>query len=498
MIKHPSFKLLLFLFLWLSSGCGESDLGYLTFRLSWPSKEHQSTKAPERQNLSSIISQQSASVNPMADYTSVAAIRASLWQGSTRVKEIRYDYSLHEAELNAASGTYLFRIEGLNSSEGILFRAEQSSVKVTRGGTTDLGEITLAQIEHASGGWGEVAAGYFHSCGITPDGKLWCWGADDLGQLGDGINGGDKNIPTRVTSDVNWKTVAGGGTHTCGIKTDGTLWCWGKNDFGQLGIETQDESLSLPTQVTSESGWALISAGCAHTCGVKTDSTFWCWGRNDSGQLGIGTTDSGQNLPAQVTGGSGWVSVSTGCLHTCGIKTDSTLWCWGNNYAGQLGNNNWSSEKIPVSVNANFSLVSGGSTHTCGILKDDSLACWGENENGQLGDGSGDNQNTPTQIRTGFATVSAGSSHTCGTTTNGNLCCWGNNEYGQLGNGNWDNLDIPNCLNTSPDWKILSGGSAHTCGIKNDGTLWCWGRNDSGQLGNGTWENIPSPAQVVN
>ena len=485
MMKSSLFKLFV-LFCWgLASGCGESDLGYLTFRLAWPS-DHLATQQPSHQ------------FSPAADYVGVTAVRASLWQGKTRIKEISYDYSLHVAELSAPSGTYLFRIEGLNSSGGIVYRAEQSSVRVTRGGTTNLGEIALALIEHASGGWLEVATGFFQSCGITADGKLWCWGADDLGQLGDGISGGGKNIPTLITSDASWKTVAGGSDHTCGIKTDGTLWCWGKNDSGQLGIGTKDESQTLPAHVSGRSGWVSVSAGCAHTCGIQTDGTLWCWGRNDSGQLGIEAGDAEQKLPAQVTNGNDWASVSTGCSHTCGIKNDSTLWCWGNNYSGQLGNGTWSSEKTPVSVGPNFSLVSGGNVHTCGILKDESLACWGENENGQLGDGSGNNQNTPIQIETGFATVAAGSSHTCGATKNGNLCCWGNNEYGQLGNGEWDNLDTPSCLNTSPDWKILSGGSAHTCGIKNDGTIWCWGRNDSGQLGNGTWENIPSPAQVVN
>lgn len=482
MVRHSAYKLFLLFCLGLFFSCGNADFGFLTFRLAWPSS-HLTTQQPSNQ------------FSPAADYASVATIRVSLWQGLFRAKEVSFEYSRHEAELSVHSGKYLFRVEGLDSSGSIIFRGEQPSVLVSKDKTTDLGEITLASVGHASGQWTALAAGYSHACGIDPSGGLWCWGGSSHGQIGDGIAGGDKNIPTLVVSDVVWLNVSAGSDHTCGIKADSTLWCWGRNDSGQLGLGTSDADGGLPAQVAG--GWSIVSAGCGHTCGIKSDGTLWCWGRNDSGELGIGDSGADQNLPSQVTSANDWLSISTGCHHTCGIKADTSLWCWGNNNSGQLGDGTWSNEKSPVSVSIGYSQVSGGNVHTCGIIPDGSLYCWGENENGQLGDGSGDNQNTPTQIgANNFTVVAAGYSHTCGITSEGSFCCWGNNEYGQLGNGNWESQDTPSCLGGSSDWKTISAGSGYTCGLKVSGAIWCWGRNDYGQMGDGTWESKPSPTQI--
>jgi hypothetical protein len=198
----------------------------------------------------------------------------------------------------------------------------------------------------------KVEAGGHHTCAIKTNGSLWCWGYNYYGQLGIGT-WLDKKVPTQV-SGTNWVTVSAGVAHTCGVKTDGTLWCCGYNEYGQLGIGTWLDK-NAPTQVGTGTNWVSVSAGKDHTCGVKTDGTLWCWGRNNYGQLGDGTTGN-KNVPVQVSG-TNWVSVSAGDGHTCGIKTDGTLWCWGDNLVGQLGDGTNTNKNTPVYI---MSLGSGG------------------------------------------------------------------------------------------------------------------------------------------
>jgi hypothetical protein len=177
----------------------------------------------------------------------------------------------------------------------------------------------------------KVSAGSYHTCAIDTNGSLWCWGDNWYGQLGDGTNVG-KDVPVQV-SGTNWFSVSAGDGHTCGIKTDEILWCWGDNWYGQLGDGT-NVGKNVPVEV-SGTNWVSVSAGGEHTCGIKTNGTLWCWGRNNYGQLGDGT-NVGKNAPVRVSG-TNWVSVSAGKYHTCGVKTDGTIWCWGRNNYGQLG-----------------------------------------------------------------------------------------------------------------------------------------------------------------
>jgi len=185
-----------------------------------------------------------------------------------------------------------------------------------------------------------------------------------------------------------------GAFHTCAIKQDGSLWCWGNNEFGQLGVGILSDELT-PVRIIP-SGIAAVSLGSAHTCAVGQDGSLWCWGNNEFGQLGDGT-NSNRKIPVKIFS-SGIAAVSLGALHTCAIKQDDSLWCWGYNEFGQLGDGTFSNRNTPVKIiPSGVSAVSLGWKHTCAIKQDNSLWCWGNNEDGQLGRGI-IMSNTPTYV----------------------------------------------------------------------------------------------------
>ena len=292
-----------------------------------------------------------------------------------------------------------------------------------------------------------ATAGGFHTCQVrVSDKTLWCWGANESGQLGTGDNI-NRNVPTKVNI-AGVASVSAGSYHTCATKTDGTLWCWGSNGAGQLGIgltlttnTSSHPDKNVPTQLYI-AGVASVSAGNGHTCATKTDGTLWCWGWNSDGELGIGNT-TGKFVPTQLYI-AGVASVSTGNGHTCATRTDGTLWCWGLNSDGVLGIGNTTGKFVPTKVNiAGVASVSAGTYHTCAKKTDGTLWCWGNNDYGELGIGTQGvttNKNVPTQLYiAGVASVSAGSYHTCATKTDGTLWCWGLNDRGQLGIGNATN-----------------------------------------------------------
>ncbi len=230
----------------------------------------------------------------------------------------------------------------------------------------------------------------------------------------------------------------------------------------------------------------MVTSGSAHTCGMRDDGGLWCWGFNAYGQLGLGDMAQ-REAPEQVDPGESWAMVSAGLHHTCGIQGDDTLWCWGRNFVGQLGLGDTDQRESPaeVSQGTDWILVVSGSFHTCGTREPGSLWCWGYNETGQLGLGDADDRHSPEEVGTesDWWEVRAGAAHTCGTRTDGSLWCWGANAKGQLGQGDTAGRDVPVQVGTTADWATVSTGLRHTCGIRLDGTLWCWGENTHGQLG---------------
>jgi alpha-tubulin suppressor-like RCC1 family protein len=292
--------------------------------------------------------------------------------------------------------------------------------------------------------------------------------------------------------------VAAGYAHTCAIKQDGSLWCWGDNMYGQLGTGAFGGSVSIPVQIMP-SGVSFVAAGDYHTCAVKTDGSLWCWGYNGSGQLGNGTF-SNSSTPVQIMS-SGVVAVALGGAHTCVIKTDGSLWCWGNNDHGQIGNGYYGYNiSTPVQImSSGVHSVALGYAHTCVVKMDGSLWCWGYNYYGQVGNGtSGFDRFSPDLIMlSGVASVSLGRNHTCATKTNNTLWCWGSDYYGQLGDGTNTSKNTPVQIMSS-GVVVVALEYAHTCAIKQDGSLWCWGWNDYGQLGDGTNANKDTPTYIMN
>lgn len=290
-----------------------------------------------------------------------------------------------------------------------------------------------------------VGAGIEHSCAILADGTARCWGTNFVGQLGDGTIGGGSAVPKTVQGLSAAVDLAAGGFHNCAILSDRTVRCWGRNQDGQLGNGDNTTDSGVPQPVAGLTGVAALAAGGYHTCALMPDATARCWGRNDRGQLGDGTSTS-SSTPVAVNGLTNAAQLSAGLYHTCALLRDGTVQCWGQNDSGQIGNTLvFSSVPVTVSGISNAVAVSAGVFHTCALLSDSTIRCWGQNGNGQLGDGTTTNSSSPVAVSglTGAVRVTGAGLHSCALTSNQSARCWGFNVYGQLGNGTTTDSPTP-------------------------------------------------------
>lgn len=352
-----------------------------------------------------------------------------------------------------------------------------------------------------------VAATGNHTVALKADGTLWGWGDNSFGQIGDGSLL-SRNVPVRIGADSEWATVVAGFYHTVALKTDGSLWTWGDNTKGQLGDSLSSASRSLPARIGTGTNWTAIAAGDFHTLALKADGTLWAWGDNGSGQAGTGSVVPGiQTSPVQIGSGTDWAAIAAGGTHSLARKANNTLWGWGSNAAGQLGNGAMVDANAPVQIvlpppfnNTDWSVVSAGQVHAAALKANGSLWSWGSNTFGQLGNRTTVNSAVPvreTGNATNWSAVSAGDSHSVARKSNNTLWAWGGNSHGQLGIGT--NLDVPGPLQVgvNTDWTGAAAGSMHTVAMKANGTVWCWGDNTFGQLGDGTNVSKNAPAQPV-
>ena len=248
------------------------------------------------------------------------------------------------------------------------------------------------------------------------------------------------NADTAKFTPSEHRVASAGNGHTCNVRFSGEIACWGWNQHGQLGDGTKDNS-SVPLQIGSAAVWEGTAAGEHHTCGIRNDSWLWCWGWNEHGQLGTGDTND-QLVPLQADAGELWTQVTAGSTHTCAIRSNGSLWCWGNNNVGQIGNGltgalQKSLEPEQIADHVDWVDVQAGHSHTCGLRGEGILFCWGNNVKGQLGDGTTEDQAEPREVALGYRwkSIDTGYFHTCGITADGRLWCWGENFSGQLGTG---------------------------------------------------------------
>lgn len=322
-------------------------------------------------------------------------------------------------------------------------------------------ETQLTPVPVAGGlTFASISAGDAHTCGLTPTGQAYCWGRGADGRLG---TGGTENAltPVAVIGAFSFASIAAGGSHTCGVTTAGQAYCWGSNAFGRLGVGSAIDFSATPAAVAGGLTFASISVKSTHTCAVATTGQAYCWGRGDFGQLGVSGLEEQVTwpTPSPVLGGHTFASISAGGLHTCGVTTAGQAYCWGFGGSGQLGVGAFTpDQRIPVAVAGGLTFtevstnLTAGTAHTCGITAGGPSYCWGFGTAGQLGNGTAENQPAPTLVagEHTFVSISAGNLHTCGVTTTGDAYCWGSNDAGQLGIGSTGNQLTPAPVTTLP------------------------------------------------
>ena len=337
-------------------------------------------------------------------------------------------------------------------------------------------------------------------------GTLFGWGSNSSGQIGNGFDV-SYSSPIQIGSLNNWRQVYCGDSSTGSIKTDGTLWTWGRNNNGQLGNGTTI-NYSSPIQIGALTGWKEVAmasrAAGFYTGAIGINGTLWAWGRNNQGQLGNGTTVD-YSSPIQVGSLTNWKQIDgtkgSGSATFFAIKTDGTLWGWGGGGQGQLGNGFTVNYSSPIQIGSltNWKQVAGHSFSFAAIKTDGTLWGCGYNFYGQIGNGTAIAYTSPVQVGslTNWKQISGGQNFVAAVKTDGTLWTWGRNNNGQLGNGTTINYSSPIQIGALTNWKQVSFGTSPTmAAIKTDGTLWTCGYNASGQLGNGTIINYSSPIQI--
>ncbi len=408
-----------------------------------------------------------------------------------------YDKAVAVFHRDADDGTLTFMevhkdgvgsVDGLNGGNSVTVSPDGRNVYVA--GSVD---DAVAVFDRNVTTWSATAASFGFTVGIKSDGTLWAWGNNVYGQLGDGTTVAKDTSTQEATAATDWSSIAVGIGHTAALKSDDTLWAWGYNFSGQLGDGTTVDK-DTPTQIGSTT-WSAITAGTEYTVGIKSDGTLWAWGHNALGQLGDGTVVN-KDIPTQIGSATNWSTVAAGGHHTVGIKSDGTLWAWGYNPRGQLGDGTNVSKNTPTQIgSATWSAITAGFEHTVGIKSDGTLWAWGGNRGGQLGDGTDISKDIPTQIGSAtWSTVDGGFEQTMAIDKDGALWAWGSNSSGQLGDGTDVSKDTPTQIG-STTWTAIASGVEHTAAIKPDGTLWIWGDNEYGQLGLGASADKDTPTR---
>jgi len=307
--------------------------------------------------------------------------------------------------------------------------------------------------------------------------------------------GNDREQRVRQSSE-SFAAVAAGVSHACALTGTGQAWCWGADESGQLGDGSRTDR-ATPDSVVTDSRFSMLAAGVSHTCGLAADGKVLCWGKNMDGQLGDGSTRD-RSTPSPISGSHRFVGIVAGWNHTCGLSTSGEVFCWGLNDRGQLGDGTLVDRLVPLNGPGTFESIVAGSAHTCGI-RGGQVLCWGDNRFGQLGDGTNQGHTNPALVQglpEAAMRLAAGAVSTCALLASGHVYCWGQNVHGELGDGTRDNRTTPVPVAGDLTFRSIYAGGALTCGFTRDGVQYCWGLNQSGQLGDGTRESRPVPTRV--
>lgn len=417
------------------------------------------------------------------------------------------------------------------SNSGLVTAAGPGMAIITA--ATDSASATASVFVNAALRAKSLDAGGVFSCAVDPAGATYCWGANSLGS--------NFSTPMAQAAGLAFDSVTVGGAHQCGLTPAGAIFCWGVNERGQLGSRANDANcrigpnhsyLCATTPVQASGSYSQVSAGEDHTCAVTPAGAAWCWGLNDFDQLGgvsaeICTSNTligpdprtCASTPVPVASGLTFKQVSAGGRHSCGVTTAGAAYCWGDNRTGALGtgNNLPSQSPVPVAVagGLTFASISAGAGYTCGVTTAGAAYCWGNDGNGQLGNGAAGSTNAPAVVAgsTTWHDVAAGWLHTCGTDTSGNAWCWGRNAEGQLGSGSAGaDSHTPVAVTGGIRFALVRTSArpagfyqnfgtpplqSFSCGIaEGSGTVYCWGTNELHQVGDGTITDRPAPVPV--
>jgi alpha-tubulin suppressor-like RCC1 family protein len=330
--------------------------------------------------------------------------------------------------------------------------------------------------------------------------NLYSWGNNNVGQLGLGTSGISYSSPTQVGSSTDWSLIADTGDSAFSIKTNGTMWAWGSNDSGRLGLGNRTD-YSSPKQIGALTTWQFVAFGNgAQSIAIKTDGTLWTWGYNGDGELGLNNRTS-YSSPKQVGSLTTWATAGKTDGSSAAIKTDGTLWTWGFNGQGGLGLGNTTKYSSPKQVGSltNWSKIIGLLGSFIALKTNGTLWGWGRNDTwGQLGLNTLTNYSSPRQIGalTNWSSISGTYINAGAIKTDGTLWTWGYNNYGTLGIGNITSYSSPKQVGALTTWSKLTVSQYQVGAIKTDGTLWAWGQGGYGQLGLGNRTYYSSPKQV--